>query len=158
MDGLVRQLTELGITSWVPFTAARSIPRPPKKRMDSRLDRWRKITAEALKQCRRGRTVNISAPMSFESILAQGADFDCRIIFWEEASVSLDELEKSKPNQKPRKIITLFGPEGGFTREEVTSAKAAGFASASLGPRILKAETATIAGCTLLQFLFGDMR
>lgn len=157
MDGLVRQLTELGISAWIPFTATRSIPRPPKKRMASRIERWRKITAEALKQCRRDRTVKISAPINFKSILDQGADCEIKIIFWEEATVSLEKLKASNHQRTQQKIIALFGPEGGFTQEEIESAIAAGFVTASLGPRILKAETATISGCTLLQFLFGDM-
>ena len=157
MDGLIRQLTELGVSNWLPFTAARSIPRPSKKRMDTRLDRWRKITTEALKQCRRGRAIDISCTMNFESALSHGSDCDLKIMFWEGATFSLEKIETSGASKPPQKIIALFGPEGGFTRDEVASAKAEGFAIATLGPRILKAETATIAGCTLLQFLFGDM-
>jgi 16S rRNA (uracil1498-N3)-methyltransferase len=157
MDGLIRQLTELGISHWIPFTATRSIPRPPKKRIDSRLDRWRKISAEALKQCRRGRTVEIASPMNFEDMLDQSTDCDLKLIFWEQATVSLENLKSSETQPSPHKIMVIFGPEGGFTQQEVQSANTAGFVTASLGPRILKAETATIAGSTLLQFLFGDM-
>ena len=54
-------------------------------------------------------------------------------------------------------IFLMVGPEGGFTSEEIERARAKGFVTASLGPRILRAETATIAACTLVQYLFGDM-
>jgi 16S rRNA (uracil1498-N3)-methyltransferase len=51
----------------------------------------------------------------------------------------------------------MLGPEGGFTEEEIKMAENSGFVTAGLGPRILRAETATLAACTLIQYLFGDM-
>jgi 16S rRNA (uracil1498-N3)-methyltransferase len=56
-----------------------------------------------------------------------------------------------------RKILAVLGPEGGFTEKEIEDARACGFVTASLGPRILRAETAAVAACTILQYLFGDM-
>jgi 16S rRNA (uracil1498-N3)-methyltransferase len=56
-----------------------------------------------------------------------------------------------------KKIMIVLGPEGGFTASEVHQARAAGFAVASLGPRILRAETAALAACTLMQFVLGDL-
>ena len=56
-----------------------------------------------------------------------------------------------------KKILVMFGPEGGFAVNEIEKAKKSGFMTAGIGPRILKAETATICACALMQFLFGDM-
>ena len=157
MDLLVRQLTELGITRWIPFMAKRSVPRPDKKRLFTRTERWKKIAKEAVKQCKRSCPLKIGATVSFEEILNLGKDSDLQIVFWEEESKPVDK-ELSVSNVKPaKKIFILLGPEGGFTLKEVENAKASGFITAALGPRILRAETATVAACTLLQFLFGDM-
>jgi 16S rRNA (uracil1498-N3)-methyltransferase len=157
MDLLVRQLTELGITRWIPFIAKRSVPRPDQKRLVTRTERWKKIAQEAVKQCKRCRSPEIDATVSFEEVLNLAKDNDLKIVFWEE---ELKPVNKELPVfdlKTLEKIFILLGPEGGFTLKEVENAKKSGFITASLGPRILRAETATIAACTLLQYLFGDM-
>lgn len=156
MDVLIRQLTELGVVGWMPFTASRSVPQPDKKRLSTRRSRWQAITREALKQCRRGRAVEIHPVLSFEEVLRFGKTFDLKIIFYEGEAQSL-KTEAHQADETIRTILVILGPEGGFTGHEVEQAKAEGFEIAGLGPRILKAETATIAACSLVQFLFGDM-
>jgi len=157
MDLLVRQLTELGITRWIPFIAKRSVPRPDNKRLFTRTERWKKIAQEALKQCKRCCSPEIGTTVSFEDVLNLGKDSDLKIVFWEEESKPVNKDLSVSNVKSPEKIFILLGPEGGFTLKEVENAKASGFITASLGPRILRAETATIAACTLLQYLFGDM-
>lgn len=157
MDLLVRQLTELGITRWIPFIAKRSVPRPDKKRLFTRTERWNKIAKEALKQCKRCCSPEIGETVSFEEVLSLGKDSDLKIVFWEEESKPVNKELAVSNLKPPEKIFILLGPEGGFTLKEVEKAKESGFITAALGPRILRAETATIAACTLLQYLFGDM-
>jgi len=156
MDGLVRQLTELGVSKWIPFFAKRSVPRPDQKNLLTRRARWRKIAREALKQCKRARVLEIGETASFEEVLDQCQSCDLKIAFWEEESTPMNT---SVPEQKRQieKIFILIGPEGGFTVQEMEMARTRGFATAALGPRILKAETAAVAACTLLQYLYGDM-
>ena len=79
MDLLVRQLTELGITRWIPFIAKRSVPRPDKKRLFTRTERWKKIAKEALKQCKRCCSPEIGTTVSFEEVLNLGKDSDLKI-------------------------------------------------------------------------------
>ncbi|MBU0987409.1 MAG: 16S rRNA (uracil(1498)-N(3))-methyltransferase [Proteobacteria bacterium] len=156
MDGLVRQLTELGVSRWIPFFADRSVPRPAKNQLAARTQRWEKITKEALKQCRRGRLLDIGAAVSFETVLDLGQTCDLKIIFWEdEIKPAHDSLPQ--PGQRFEKILVMLGPEGGFTAREIESAQKKGFVTAALGPRTLRAETATVAACVLLQYLYGDM-
>jgi 16S rRNA (uracil1498-N3)-methyltransferase len=155
MDDLVRQLTELGITRWIPFYAARSIPVPGRKGLGKRLDRWEKISLEAVKQCRRGRVPEIRPAGSFDEMLAASTDCDLKILFWEGAAGTFD-VSGSAP-QKPAKILVVIGPEGGFDPDEVRRAQAQGVVTAGLGPRILRAQTATLAACALVQYRFGDM-
>jgi len=157
MDGLVRQLSELGIIKWIPFIAVRSIPRPDTKQLSARTRRWEKISKEAIKQCKRGCIMEIGDTVSFEEILNLSQTADLKIAFWEDELQPLT-AELPEPHGKIKKIYALIGPEGGFTEQEIEKARDRGFVSASLGPRILRAETATIAACALLQHLFGDMR
>ena len=156
MDGLVRQLSELGIIKWIPFIAERSVPRPDKKQLLARTKRWEKIAKEALKQCRRGRIMKIGETVSFEEILNLGQFCDLKVTFWE------DELQPvhanlPRPGGQINTVFALIGPEGGFTQKEIEKTRDRGFITVGLGPRILRAETATIAACVVLQYLFGDM-
>jgi 16S rRNA (uracil1498-N3)-methyltransferase len=156
MDGLVRQLSELGIIKWIPFIADRSVPRPDKKQLLARTKRWGKISKEAIKQCKRGCIMEIGDTVSFEEILNLSQAADLKIAFWEDELQPLN-AKLSGSDCKIKKIYVLLGPEGGFTRQEIESARDRGFVTASLGPRILRSETATVAACALLQHIFGDM-
>lgn len=155
MDDLLRQLTELGIARWMPFYAARSVPLPGKKNVDARVARWEKIVLEAVKQCRRGRIPQIMPAGTFEDVLAAAADHDVSVLLWEGASHGF-ELSSTGPPQ-PTSMLLVIGPEGGFDRAEVERARAHGFATTGLGPRILRADTAALAACTLAQYCCGDL-
>jgi len=155
MDRLIRQLTELGIAEWRPVVSERSIPRLEGGRLAARLERWGKIAQEAVKQCRRGRMPDIHPPVPLTELLATDLGCRCKLAFWEEASRPLVAVESG--DGTCRRILTLLGPEGGFSREEMTAAVARGFVTVGLGPRILRAETATVAAVSLIQHRFGDM-
>ncbi len=154
MDDIVRHLTELGITGWLPVIAQRSVSRPDSRRLDARAERWKKIATEALKQCRRTCIPDIQPAVSFKEAVFMGKDYDLKFIFWENETLLWD---CRTPVRHGATIFILLGPEGGFTQDEVETAAASGFVTASLGPRILRAETAAIAACTLVQYFFGDM-
>ena len=156
MDGLVRQLTELGVTKWIPFFAERSVSRPEKKQISARTQRWKKIAKEALKQCKRGRIMEIGETVSFEEVLNLGESCDLKVVFWESEFRSVN-AQLPKPSLQINTIFAVLGPEGGFTSREIASARDRGFVTAALGPRILRTETATIAASVLLQYVFGDM-
>jgi 16S rRNA (uracil1498-N3)-methyltransferase len=157
MDGLVRPLTELGITKWIPFISERSIARPDRKRLSIRTDRWRKIAKESLKQCRRARPLEIAETVSFAKVLDLGRSSDVKFIFWENESRSLQLALSQSPDKNIKKVFLILGPEGGLSKAEVESAQKNGFFSVTLGPRILKSETAAVAASTLMQYLFGDL-
>ncbi len=157
MDILARQLTEIGITKLIPFTSVRSVPRPDKKRLSARRKRWEKIAIEALKQCRRGHITEIGETINFNDIIKIDDGCDLKIVFWENESKPISDTVQQVHDRHYRKILAVLGPEGGFTEKEIEDARACGFVTASLGPRILRAETATVAACTILQYLFGDM-
>lgn len=153
MDVLLRQLTELGINRFLPFYAARSVAKPDQSRLKNRMTRWEKIVRESIKQCERTRLPEICDTVSFPTMLDQAVSSDLNIMFWENSTALLADHSKKKPAH----VFIVLGPEGGFTDGEVQAAKEKGFITASLGPRILKAETASLAALTLVQYVFGDM-
>ncbi len=156
LDTIIRQLTELGIKKWIPFAAERSVARINEARIHTRVERWKKIAAESVKQCGRGTVPEISMPMSFEALLNSADNNDLKILFWESESTEKGVL-RYQPEKRISSICVILGPEGGFTSQEVQYAMERGFVTASLGPRILRADTASVAACALLQYLFGDM-
>jgi len=158
MDDLVRQLTELGMSKFQPFFARRSVSRPDQARMVSRVGRWGKIVRESIKQCRRGSVPEVFPAVTFEDALRLSKGDDVKILFYE----GEPRLEPFSQNQYSKageslKVTILLGPEGGFTEDEVAAARLANFDIRSLGPRILRAETAVVAACTLVQYVYGDM-
>ena len=157
MDDLVRKLCELGVAKWIPFFSQRSIARPDASRLAGRTRRWHRIAAEALKQCRRIDLPEIAGALSFEDVLDFSKTCDLNIVFWENESTPLHRGNESNEKGHIKKILLMLGPEGGFTQQEVQMAEHSGFVVAGLGPRILRAETATLAAVTLVQYLFGDM-
>jgi len=156
MDDIIRQVTELGILRWIPFPAHRSVSRLDRRRLSSRMERWERIAKESLKQCGRNKTPAIISAHSFEAMLSLSENSDMKIVFWENATAALTDFKclHEKPVQH---IFMGIGPEGGFTEEEIEKATVCGFRTLSLGPRILKSDTATVSACTLMQYLYGDL-
>ena len=154
MDLVIKYATQLGIREWIPFFSERSIPSPDAKRMEKRVERWESIARESLKQCRRSRLPEIRRPLDFETVLTLTGSSDIKLASWEKASARLAALQRQ---DDAGRIFILIGPEGGFSDHEIELAQQKGFVSWSLGPRILRAETASIASCTLIQHIFGDM-
>ena len=157
MDNLVRQLTELGASIWIPFCSERSVSRPDSHRLGKRLERWSKISRESVKQCRRGHMMTIEPAESFQDVIQKAQASDLRIIFWEDETRTIDLTKVNSHRSQIERIFAVLGPEGGFSSTELDFAKANGFITASLGPRILRAQTATVAAAAILQFLYGDM-
>jgi 16S rRNA (uracil1498-N3)-methyltransferase len=155
MDRLVRQLTELGATRWIPFLARRSVPQPDAQRQSRRHQRWQKLSLEALKQCRRSRPMQIEPVASFEEMVAMAQAYDQKWAFYENAEQTVDWAGLQMP--RPARLFVLIGPEGGFAIEEIAVAQSHGFTPLGLGPRILRADTAALAVCAIVQAVVGDM-
>lgn len=141
MDYVVQKATELGVSAIIPFFSARSVPLLDDERSRKKLDRWQRVALEATKQCARVVVPQIKTAVSLEDILGKWDDNSLKIMLWEdEKNTTLkDVLRKNKSFQK---VIALVGPEGGFTPDEVSMAKHAGFKTVSLGKYILRTETA----------------
>jgi len=153
-EWLLQKATELGVSEVLPFSSSRVIPHREEEQSRGRLTRWEKIVAEAAKQCGRTLLPKVHPPCSFEEVLEKGRSEETKIFLWEkEVTKTLgDALMTTTPA-----IFLLVGPEGGFSDPEALRAQELGFEPVRLGPRILRAETAAIAGITLLQYMRGDL-
>lgn len=157
MDRVVRQLSELGVARFIPLISERAVVRPAAGRSSFRRERWGKIAIEALKQCRRGDLMRIEDVTAFDSLLTKARTYDRRILFWEGAEQALTSQRPVDAASDATSVLVVLGPEGGFSDHEAAAAEAAGFWIAKLGPRILRAETAAVAACAIVQYLFGDL-
>ncbi len=156
-DLVVQKATELGVNRIMPVTSERADVRPRlDDHTDKRMARWQRIALEAAKQSGRARVPEVALPVSFASFTSALGEFDLALMFAERAGQSLASIYAAAPN--PVKTLgALIGPEGGWTDEEIESAHEAGWGIATLGGRIMRAETAAIAVVTLLQHQFGDL-
>ena len=154
MDLVIKHLTQIGIVEWIPFFCERAIPSPDSRRLLKRTDRWQTISNESVKQCQRSCLVTIPEPKQFQDVLEHSGSFQQKIAFWEKSDRPLTQLP---PAPSESRVMILIGPEGGFTDREIGLALEKGFNAYSLGPRILRAETAAICAATLIQHLLGDI-
>jgi 16S rRNA (uracil1498-N3)-methyltransferase len=153
-EWLLQKATELGVSEVLPFSSSRVIPRREAGPSRVRLARWEKIVAGAAGQCGRSLLPRVHPPCSFEEVLETDRGEALKIFLWEkEETKTLGDALTTTPPE----IFLLVGPEGGFSDPEALRAQEAGFQPVRLGPRILRAETAAIAGVTLLQFIRGDL-
>lgn len=156
LDAIVRQATELGVHRVWPVFTERSVPRARDDRGDGRTERWQRIAEEAARQCGRSDVPTIRAPVALDAGLRRvGAhpDFHAQLVAWESSKTPLRAVGFPSPGA----MVLLVGPEGGLSEREVELARTFGFIDFSLGPRVLRAETAAIAALAMLSLLRGDL-
>jgi len=152
-DLVVQKAVELGVARLLPFEAARSVVRLDPKRGAARAERWRRIAADAARQCGRADVPRVDAPASLAAALAAApAGFRIVACFEGGGEPFAGALDPGAAGH-----LAVVGPEGGLTAGEVAACVAAGARVVTLGPRVLRAETAALAAVTLLQHRLGDL-
>lgn len=154
MEDLIRRWVELGMDECLPFVSERSVPILDAERSRKRLRRWETVAREAMKQS--GNTIQpaLHEPTGLAGLFASLDPGSAKILFWEKEIRPLSrEIFQTAEWPSIPEICVAFGPEGGFTDDEVDAFRQNGFFTVSLGPRILRAVTAGIVGCALVQFL-----
>ena len=156
-DLVVQKATELGVTLVAPVSTKRSDVRLRDERdAVKRVERWRRLALEAAKQSGRARVPEVAAPRDFETFVSGEPYADSpRVLFAERGGTGLDALAASSPTAS---VTALVGPEGGWDDDELELARASGWTLVTLGGRTLRAETAALTVCALLQNLYGDLR
>ncbi len=155
LDLVVQKATELGVARIIPVTSARSVPRLEAMRAIGRRTRWQKIARDAARQSGRVDVPEIEPVTALSTALTSSPNDAFRVLLWEGARQS--SLRTVIPTERPKRVVIVTGPEGGFSEEEVEFARAAGFAVVGLGPRILRTETAALVTLAILGFALGDL-
>ena len=154
MDWVVQKATELGVKRLSPVLTEFGVVRLDKLRAAKRRDHWQKIAVSAAEQSGRTRPPLVDLPMPLKTwfdVATQARDTE--LILDPAAATSLTSI--SAPVNK---ACLLVGPEGGFSDAEIEHAATAGFAAVSLGPRILRTETAAVVALAIAQAQWGDLR
>ena len=151
----VEKATELGAAEIRPMVTERSRPlikgltKGSAKGLKGKLER---TVIESLKQCYRSWAPRVHEPTDLDGVLGATADQDLKLIFEQGGSL----LTEMSPKQ-PESVLMLIGPEGGFTRAEVALARECGACVVTMGPRILRAETAGVAAVAIVLSALGEM-
>lgn len=150
MDWIVQKATELGVHRIVPVQMARCVVKPDQKDALKKRERWQKIAREAAKQSGRTKMPEIALPLPIHKCVLK---HDLLLVPWEDAQgFSLQKAHAQRP--EALSIGVLIGPEGGITQEEIASLP---FTPLTLGPRILRTETAGLCALSALYALYGDL-
>ena len=152
---IIQKTIEIGVTEIIPVESSRCIAKIPSGKIKSKLDRWNKIAESAAKQSGRGLIPTVSAPLGFKDAVKVFLDCDLPIVAYElEKDTSLKTLLLGNPNAKA--INVFIGPEGGIADDEIKMLKESGAYSATLGPRILRTETAPLAVLSNIIYQYED--
>jgi 16S rRNA (uracil1498-N3)-methyltransferase len=156
LEFIVQKAAELGAARVVPVRMACSVVKLDAEEGKKKQERLQKIALEAMKQCGRAGRLEILEPVKFEGALKMFCAEELMLMPWEEArGFRLGDAYAEKPDA--RAVGILIGPEGGIAPEEAVAACEAGALSVTLGPRILRAETAAVAAMAITMHLWGDV-
>ncbi|MGI9239127.1 MAG: 16S rRNA (uracil(1498)-N(3))-methyltransferase [Woeseiaceae bacterium] len=154
MDFVVQKATELGVKRISPVLTEFGVVKLNATRAEKRRDHWQKVSASACEQSGRVRLPLIDTPVPLNHWFGnKPAQVDTEIILQPGAPTPL--VRVGRPETK---LCLLVGSEGGFSNIELEDAEIAGFRPVSLGPRVLRTETAAVAALAVLQALWGDLR
>ncbi len=158
LDWVLQKGTELGATAFEPLVSRYCVPQGGEE-PGAKLERWRRIVAEAAEQAGRTRLPRVAAPVDFAAACAAAAPAALHLILSPaEGALPLRLALAAREPLPPALAVHLYvGPEGGFSPEELALAAASGLVAVSLGPRILRTETAPLAALAALGYALGEM-
>lgn len=153
METIIQKCVELGVHAIVPVFMERTVV-VEKGNFGKKLDRWQKISDEAVKQCKRGMIPQIEDQLQFKEMLPVLADFDLILFPYEnESNYSIKDCLRSLPEDgKPESIAIVIGPEGGFSDKEAQLMDDNGAVRVTLGKTILRTETAGMAALAMTMY------
>ncbi len=156
MEYVIQKGTEIGVTEFVIVETSRSVAKitDGKKKL-AKLERWQKIADEAGKQCKREVLPRVRDIISFKEMLEDLSGEENIFIPYEEERTS--SLKSNLTGLESKNMNIIIGPEGGFEREEVEKIIGLGGKSVSLGPRILRTETAGLVTAAIILYEMGDI-
>lgn len=156
LELVAQKLTELGAAKLVPVKMERCVVKLNDKDAQKKQERLQKIAREAAKQCKRGGCLEVAAPQTWKQLRDQMTAHDLVLVPWEDArGFGMKAAREAFP--EARDVGIVIGPEGGMSEAEVRALEELGAKQITLGPRILRTETAAIAAATMAMLLWGDI-
>lgn len=151
MDWVLQKATELGVNQITPLFTARTEVRLQGERLEKKMQHWRQITLSACEQCQRNIPPQLQPAQDIASLL-QSPQSGMKLVLHHRSSQALRQLPA------PPSVTLLVGPEGGLSEREIEAAMSlADYSPLTLGPRVLRTETAPVAALVAVQLLWGDL-
>lgn len=166
-DFIIQKATELGVSSIAPLMTRYADVRLDDQQKTKRVERWRRISLEAMKQCGRRKLVEITMPQTLREFIAEpepssagtpGAASHIQralLLFSGKGGMAVTDALAEIPPHCP--VSALIGPEGGWSDDELETLNDCGCKAVTLGPRVLRTETAAVVAITLIQHAMGDL-
>ena len=156
MDLIVQKATELGVTKIVPLLSERTVVNLESGEREKRVEKWRTVVIEAAKQCGQNWLPEVAVPVTPKQFFAEFDRYEAPLI----ASLQRDARSfkhvlrefRDQHGRRPQSALMLIGPEGDFTPAEAASAKSAGCVPVTLGPIVLRTETAALYSLSVLAY------
>lgn len=162
MDWIIQKATELGVARLVPIATLRSVVQLEHDRVEKKLAHWRSVAISACEQSGRNRVPEIATPVPLDAACAiaasRGIGMHCFALAPGDAPSFQQALSALPDAPESLRLTILVGPEGGLSEAELERAAGCGFRAVSLGPRVMRTETAGAAAIAIAQALLGDLR
>ena len=157
MDLIIQKCTEIGIKKIIPVQMERTVLKLTEEKAEKRRERWKRISFEAAKQCQRSKVPEIMPVCEFSEAINQLPQATVIIMPWEEEKgYGLKQFFKTV-SSITAPVALIIGPEGGISPKEEAYAAQQGAVKVSLGPRILRTETAGLVALTIIMYELGDL-
>ena len=156
IEWVIQKSIEIGVSKIIPMQTTFCVSKMDKsKKTDGKINRWNKIAQSAAKQSGRGIIPEVTSPVTFNKAVELCKEMDLGLIAYEKEDQK--NLRSQLQGQAGKTIGVLIGPEGGFSKEEIQKAEEAGIKAITLGPRILRSETASITLVSNILYELGEM-
>ncbi|HZR00304.1 MAG TPA: RsmE family RNA methyltransferase [Chloroflexota bacterium] len=168
LEIVLQKCTEIGVAAFVPLVAQRCVVQPNDELSPAKVERWQRIIAEAAEQSGRGKLPVLMPAVPFNQACDHARGFSLMLWEGEHETPLREALERAAserpaarrakgPTPRPFSVNVFVGPEGGFTDEEAQRARQSGIQLVTLGPRILRAETASVTVAAAILYAQGDL-
>ncbi|MFT7300062.1 MAG: 16S rRNA (uracil1498-N3)-methyltransferase [Porticoccus sp.] len=151
MDWLIQKSTEVGVTEITPLYTERTEVKLKGERAEKKVRHWQQICISACEQSYRNRIPLIHSPITIDQWV-RTVEAEKKLVMHHRSEYNIRELD----TQQTASVALLIGPEGGLSSQEIQLAEDAYFTSLTLGPRVLRTETAPVVAISILQSLWGD--
>ena len=155
MDLVIQKSTEMGVAEIIPLICRRTVVQLDSRKAAERQIRWQRVALEAAKQCRRARVPVVRPPQGLGVVLDAIPEGTASFMPWEEERHR--SFRQALEGENPGRVYIFIGPEGGFEISEVEEAGRRGVVTVTLGPRILRTETAGLACLSIIMCTWGDL-